>query len=321
MSRAAAVAAFLAEAGWGEARREPLAGDASFRRYVRVRRGGRTAMLMDAPPPEEDVRPFMAVAARLTELGLSAPRVDRADPAHGLLLLEDFGDDTFTRLLERGESERALYTLATDALVALQRRPDAADGFPAFGEDRFVAGAELLLDWYLPAATDRDGFRTAMRQVLAPVLEGPGTLMLRDFHVDNLVRLDGRTGAAACGLLDFQDAAGGPPAYDLASLIEDARRDVDEGVRAAVLARYRAAFPGAADLKRDVAVLGAQRHIRVLGTFMRLARRDGKPGYMRHLPRLRRMLERNLAHPALEPLAAWFRRNVAADLRIPPVGE
>ena len=321
MSRAAAVSAFLAEAGWGEAQREPLAGDASFRRYVRVRRGGGTAMLMDAPPPEEDVRPFMAVAARLTELGLSAPRVDRADPAHGLLLLEDFGDDTFTRLLDNGESERALYTLATDALIALQRRPDAADGFPAFGEDMFVAGAELLLDWYLPAATDRDGFRTAMRQVLAPVLEGPGTLMLRDFHVDNLVRLDGRTGAAACGLLDFQDAAGGPPAYDLASLIEDARRDVDEGVRAAVLARYRAAFPGAADLERDVAVLGAQRHIRVLGTFMRLARRDGKPGYMRHLPRLRRMLERNLAHPALEPLAAWFRRNVAADLRIPPVGE
>ncbi len=321
MNRAAAVTAFLAAAGWGDARREPLAGDASFRRYVRLRRGGETAMLMDAPPPEEDVRPFAAVAARLRELDLSAPQVRRADPAHGLLLLEDFGDDTFTRLLERGESEHALYMLATDALLALQRRPDAADGFPAFGEDRFAAGAELFLDWYLPAAgrpaPDREGFRAALRHALAPVLAGPGTLMLRDFHVDNLVRLDGRTGAAACGLLDFQDAAGGPPAYDLASLIEDARRDVDEGVRAAVLARYRAAFPDRRKLERDLAVLGAQRHIRVLGTFMRLARRDGKPGYMRHLPRLRRMLERNLAHPALEPLAAWFRRHVATDLRIP----
>ena len=325
MNRESAVSAFLAEAGWGDARRKPLAGDASFRRYVRLVRGGATAMLMDAPPPEEDVRPFVTVAAHLTQLGLSAPQVFRADPAQGLLLLEDFGDDTFTRLLEDGGSEHALYMLATDALVAMQRRPDAADGFPAFGEDRFVAGAELFLDWYLTAAIGqtpgREGFRAAIRQVLAPALAGPGTLMLRDFHVDNLIRLDARSGVAACGLLDFQDAAGGPPAYDLASLIEDARRDVDESVRAAVLARYRAAFPGAAELERDIAVLGAQRHIRVLGTFMRLARRDGKPGYMRHLPRLRRMLERNLAHPALEPLAAWFRGNVAADLRIPPVAE
>ncbi len=321
MNREAAVTSFLAEAGWGEARREPLPGDASFRRYVRLRRGGETVMLMDAPPPEEDVRPFVAVAARLADLGLSAPRVERADPAHGLLLLEDFGDDTFTRLLEQGESEEELYLLATDALATLQGQPGAAGGFPSFGEDRFVAGAELFLDWYLPAAgkqaTDREGFVAAMRKVLEPVLAGPETLMLRDFHVDNLIRLDGRIGVAACGLLDFQDAAGGPPAYDLASLIEDARRDVDEGMRRAVLARYRAAFPDAGNLERDIAVLGAQRHIRVLGTFMRLARRDGKPGYLRHLPRLRRMLERNLAHPALEPLAAWFRRNAAADLRIP----
>ena len=323
MSREAAIRAFLAGAGWGDAIREPLPGDASFRRYVRLRRGRETVMLMDAPPPEEDVRPFTAVAARLRQLGLSAPEVHRADMAHGLLLLEDFGDDTFTRLLEDGGSEQELYLLAADALAALQSQPEAADGFSSFGADRFTAGAELLLDWYLPAAglqaTDREGFTEAVHQVLAPALAGSETLMLRDFHVDNLVRLDSRDGPAACGLLDFQDAAGGPPAYDLASLIEDARRDVDEGVRRAVLARYRAAFPDAGNLERDIAVLGAQRHIRVLGTFMRLARRDGKPGYMRHMPRLRRMLERNLAHPALEPLAAWFRRNVAADLRIPVV--
>ena len=324
MSRQEAIAAFLADAGWGGARREPLPGDASFRRYVRLRRGAETAMLMDAPPPEEDVRPFTAVAARLRQLGLSAPEIYRADAARGLLLLEDFGGGTFTRLLEEGGCEQGLYLLATDALTALQRRRGAADGFPCFGEDRFIAGAALFLDWYLPAAgrpaTDREGFAAAMRQVLAPVLAGPQTLMLRDFHVDNLVRLRGREGPAACGLLDFQDAAAGPPAYDLASLVEDARRDVDERVRAAVLARYRAAFPAARNLERDIAVLGAQRHIRVLGTFMRLARRDGKPGYLRHLPRLRRLLARNLAHPGLEPLAAWFRRHVAADLRIPAAG-
>ena len=323
MSREIAIAAFLEGAGWDDARREPLPGDASFRRYVRLRRGPETAMLMDAPPPEEDVRPFEAVAARLRQLGLSAPQVYRADEALGLLLLEDFGNDTFTRLLERGGNETELYLLATDALAALQRRPDAAAGFPSFGADGFLAGAELLLDWYLPAAgrpaTDREGFRTAMRQTLAPALAGPETLMLRDFHVDNLVRLAGRKGPAACGLLDFQDATAGPPAYDLASLVEDARRDVDEDVRKAVLARYRGAFPDARELERDIAVLGAQRHIRVLGTFVRLARRDGKPRYLRHLSRLRRLLERNLAHPALEPLATWFRRHVSADLRIPAV--
>lgn len=321
MSRETAIAAFLADAGWGDAGREPLPGDASFRRYVRLRRRDETVMLMDAPPPEEDVRPFMAVAARLRRHGLSVPEVYRFDTENGLLLLEDFGDDTFTRLLERGEDETGLYLLAANALMTLQRQPDVADGFPTFGEDRFVAGAELFLDWYLPAAgiqaTDREGFRAAMRQVLAPAMAGPQTLMLRDFHVDNLVRLEGREDEAACGLLDFQDAARGPFAYDLVSLIEDARRDVSEGARQRVLVLYRAFFNLYPDLERDVAALGAQRHIRVLGTFMRLARRDGKPGYVRHLPRLRRMLERNLAHPALEPLAAWFRRNVARDLHIP----
>ncbi|MCY4231026.1 MAG: phosphotransferase [Alphaproteobacteria bacterium] len=321
MTRETEIAVFLAGSGWSRAQYEPLPGDASFRRYIRLRRDAETIMLMDAPPPKEDVRPFITVAARLRQLGLSAPEVQRSDPARGLLLVEDFGDDTFTRLLDRGESATELYLLATDALVALQHHGDAAAGFPFFGADEFLAGAELLLDWYLPAAnrqtTDREGFRAAMLQTLAPVLAGPQTLMLRDFHVDNLVRLEGREGVAACGLLDFQDAAGGPPAYDLASLIEDARREIDGTVRRAVLARYRAAFPHAQDLERDIAVLGAQRHIRVLGTFVRLARRDRKQSYLRHLPRLRRMLERNLAHPALEPLAAWFRRQVDANLLIP----
>ncbi len=325
MSRERAILAFLRAAGWDDARREPLPGDASFRRYVRLRRGGETVMLMDAPPPEEDVRPFIAVAAHLDRLGLSAPEVHKADAERGLLLLEDFGEETFTRLLDGGEDAHTLYLLATDALIRLQRRPDAAAGWPDFGLERFIAGAELFLDWYLPAVfdrqTDRAGFRQALGEVLAPALAGPQTLMLRDFHVDNLIRLEGRPGVAACGLLDFQDAAAGPTRYDLASLIEDARRDVDEGVREAVLARYRAAFPEAAeDLEREVAALGAQRHLRVLGTFMRLARRDGKPGYLRHLPRIRGLLERHLGAPALRPLAAWFRRNVAADLRIPPTG-
>lgn len=323
MSRVRAIDSFLGAAGWGGARREQLPNDASFRRYTRLRRGAATAMLMDAPPPEEDVRPFVAVARHLRNLGLSAPEVLAADTERGLLLLEDFGDATFTRLLARGADEGELYTLATDLLVSLHRHPgSAAAALPAFDLDRLSDEAELLLDWYCPAvgipAPDADGFRIAVRQVLPQALERPPTLVLRDYHVDNLMRLEGRTGIAACGLLDFQDAVIGPPAYDLASAVEDARRDLPEDIREAAIARYAAAFPDYAALRRDMAVLGAQRHIRVLGVFTRLARRDGKPGYLAHMPRLWRMLERNLAHPALGPLDAWFGRNLPPSARTTP---
>ena len=323
MNRAQAVNAFLGGAGWGGAEREPLPNDASFRRYTRLRRGTATAMLMDAPPPEEDVRPFVAVARHLRGLGLSAPEVLRADTERGLLLLEDFGDATFTRLLAQGADEGELYALATDLLISLHRHPESAGAaLPAFDLARLSGETELLLDWYCPAvgihAPDADGFRSAVRQILPQALERPPTLVLRDYHVDNLMRLEGRTGVAACGLLDFQDAVIGPPAYDLASAVEDARRDLPEDIREAAVARYAGAFPDYVALRRDMAILGAQRHIRVLGVFTRLARRDGKPGYLVHMPRLWRMLERNLAHPALAPLDAWFGRNLPPSARTTP---
>lgn len=322
MSRAESIDRFLATAGWGGARREPLPSDASFRRYVRLADGPRRTLLMDAPPPQEDVRPWLAVARHLGALGLSAPRVEAADLENGLLLIEDFGDDTYTRLFAAGRPEAPLYALAVDVLVALHRQKRAAAiDLPPYDERRLLDEALLLTDWYLPAirgsATPepvRAAYMAAWREVLPGARGVPDTLVLRDYHVDNLMLLPGRKGIAACGLIDFQDALIGPVSYDLVSLLEDARRDIDPALVAALRARYLAAMPeiDPAAMDRSCAILGAQRHAKVIGIFTRLLRRDGKPVYLKHIPRVWRLLEGSLRHPALAPVRAW------ADIHIPP---
>ena len=322
MNRAAAIDRFLAATGWDGARQEPLPSDASFRRYVRLSAGPRRALLMDAPPPREDVRPWLAVARHLNALGLSAPRVEAADVENGLLLIEDFGDDTYTRLFAAGRSEGPLYALAIDVLAALRRHERAtALGLPPYDERRLLDEVLLLTDWYLPAirgaATPepvRASYLDAWKQVLPAARGVPDTLVLRDYHVDNLMLLPDRDGIAACGLIDFQDALIGPVSYDLVSLLEDARRDIDPGLVAALRARYLAAMPeiDPEALDRSCAILGAQRHAKVIGIFTRLHRRDGKPVYLKHIPRVWRLLEGSLRHPALAPVRAW------ADIHIPP---
>jgi aminoglycoside/choline kinase family phosphotransferase len=279
-------------------------------------------MLMDAPPPE-DVRPFVRIAHHLVQLGLSAPLVLAADAGNGFLLLEDFGDETFTRALDTGADPEALYALAVDAMAALQAHPDAASVAAPRHDATLLAdeGAALYVDWFLPEATGRPtppalraDYLARWRAALAPVLAGPRTLALRDFHVDNLMVLGSRAGVARCGLLDFQDAAIGHPAYDLVSLLEDARRDVPDPLAAAMRARHAAALPRLAGAEFDAAyaVLGAARHARVVGLWVRLDRRDGKPAYRRHLPRTRRLLARALVHPALAGVRDWFAAHGAA---------
>lgn len=327
------IAAFLEEAGWPGAERKPLAADASFRRYDRLNRGSSRAVLMIAPPKKEKPRAFLEIAALLHGLGLSAPGILHAAPERGLILLEDFGDRTFTRALAEGASEAELYALATDVLIALQRgwTPEMAreSGLPRYGRAEMVQEAELFLDWYLPAArraeattAEREAFRDAWLEVLPAAGGLEDTLVLRDYHVDNLMVLEGRDGTAACGLLDFQDAVLGSPAYDLISLLEDARRDVAPETAKAMYGRYLEAFPICAPeaLFAACAVQGAQRHTRVLGVFTRLYRRDGKAGYLRHLPRLWRLLEGQLAHPGLAPLRFWFDATVPRDLRQAQIG-
>ena len=321
---------FLARAGWNGAQRTALAGDASFRRYQRIAHDGRRAVLMDAAPPHEDVRPFILVARHLCRLGYSAPEILAEDAEAGLLLLEDLGDDTFTGLLGRGADEAALYHLAVDVLIDLHRRPRAEavpPGVPPYDDGRLLEEAALFVDWYLPEVLDAplpaalgEGYAACWRSLL-PLARGvPETLVLRDYHVDNLMRLDGRSGIAACGLLDFQDAVVGPVSYDLMSLLEDARRSVPAALYAAMEARYLAAFPAldADALALSMAVLGAQRHCKVIGIFTRLSVRDGKPGYLAHIPRVWRLLERALAHPALKPMAGWIESHVPAARRMVP---
>ena len=320
---------FLAGAGWRGAEVGPLAADASFRRYLRVRRGAETAVLMDAPPDREPVAPYAAIAGHLRGLGFSAPRIAAADGPAGLLLMEDLGDDTFTRLLGRGEDEAALYELAVDTLVALHRLAPAAAvprGLDPYSDDLLLAEAEYMLDWYLPAigATLRRAQRTAYgecwRAAFARARAVPETLVLRDFHVDNLMRLDGRDGIAACGLIDFQDAVAGPVSYDFVSLVEDARRDVPPPLGRRLRDRYCAAFPGldAGAFDRSCAILGAQRHCKVIGIFTRLSRRDGKDSYLAHIARVWRLLEKAVAHPALGPIRGWLDETVPAASRAVP---
>jgi aminoglycoside/choline kinase family phosphotransferase len=318
-------AAFREKGGWDDARETLLAGDASFRTYYRLTRTGQTAVVMDAPPPGEDVRPFVRMARHLRALGLSAPEVIAVDEGNGFLLLEDLGDDTFSRMLAAGVDEKLLYERATDVLIALQAAGPQAliGGLNVYLGDSLIEAAMLLPEWYVPAVRQRpvdeqesSDYRAAWRACLAALPALPITLMLRDYHKDNLLWLPDRPGVKACGLLDFQDAQEGHCAYDLVSLIEDARRDVAPAVHEACLARY---IGGTGvdenDFKAGFAVMAAQRHGRILGLFLRLARRDGKPEYLKHLPRVWRHFERALQHEALAPLRAWIEGVLPPGLR------
>lgn len=327
--RTLALEAFLAANGWVGAAHRLLAADASFRRYERVTQGARCAVLMDAPPPQERVQEFMLVARLLHKLGLAAPQILAEDETQGFLLLEDFGDRTLTRALAAGDDEGALYSLAIDTLVALHQRwqPADNDSLPPYDLERLLQEAALLPDWYLPAITgqpthdnSRKRYLEAWRQVLGRVAGARETLVLRDYHVDNLMILPGRQGVAGCGLLDFQDALIGARAYDVVSLLEDARRDIAPALARDMLARYLTAMQEGDRLRfiTDYTVLGAQRAAKIIGIFTRLDRRDGKSSYLRHLPRCWHLLARSLSQPVMAPVAAWFDAEVPGSLRTTP---
>lgn len=322
---------FLAAHGWGKAEVRLLAADASFRRYLRIVGETDTAVLMDAPPPRENVAAFVAVTNLLNQLGFSAPQPRAEDLGAGLLLLEDFGDCTYTRALAEGADEVRLYELAVDLLIELHHRwpklAASAPALPPYDAARLLDEASLLVDWYLPAiegeppsAERRESYLEAWRAVLPQAGKLPPTLVLRDYHVDNLMVLDTRQGVAACGLLDFQDAVVGDPSYDLVSLLQDARRDLKPGLEAAMLSRYLDSAHGLdPEAFLDAySILGAQRSAKIAGIFTRLHRRDGKAQYLPHIPRVLRLLEDGLKQPELEPVAAWFARELPAEARVPP---
>jgi aminoglycoside/choline kinase family phosphotransferase len=316
----AAAPDFLAAHGWGGADIRPLAGDASFRRYFRVHRGDETAVLMDAPPEHEDVGPFLKVAGHLLDRGFLPPRPLAVDRERGLLLLEDFGDDRVgPLLLHHPEREGEIYAAAVDILAAIAMQPAPAD-IPPYDEAAMAREVALFPEWYAPAlslAIDEEGYGKAWAQAWADVareVTANPVLVLRDYHADNLMVLEGRR---ELGLLDFQDALGGHPAYDLVSLLQDARRDVPPALEERMFDRFTAAA-GIEDKERFRAhyeVLGAQRNTKILGIFTRLWKRDGKDHYLAFQPRVWGYLERNLAHPALAPVKAWFDANVPTEKR------
>ena len=310
---------FLAAHGWGGADILPLAGDASFRRYFRVVRGGDSAVLMDAPPEHEDIGPFLKVAHHLLDRGFLPPRPLAVDREQGLLLLEDFGDDRVGPVLAREpERERVIYESAVDTLAELARQPAPGD-IPPYDDAAMTREVDLFTDYYAPALgleVDTAGYGEAWRAVWAGVLDAVAAnpvMVLRDYHADNLMVLPGRR---ELGLLDFQDALAGHPAYDLVSLLQDARRDVDPALESAMIGRFVAATGVDPETFRaHYEVLGAQRNTKILGIFTRLWKRDGKAHYLPLQPRVWGYLERNLAHPALGPVRAWFDANVPADKR------
>ena len=334
LARDAEISDFLARAGGGRAARQSLAADASFRRYERLLRGnGETAVLMDAPPDKEKKTPtFLALARKLSAVGLHAPAVLAEEIERGLLLLEDFGDRSFTRALADGADETALYRLATDTLIALKQRLDAEDGrrigLGAYDREAYQTEAGLLTEWTWPALFGRpcppevQASYVAAWDAVLPLLEGtPFGIVLRDFHVDNLFLLGaGARAPEDCGLLDFQDALVGPLAYDLVSLLEDARRDLAPGLKEEMIAAYlaRAAEADPEHFRQACEILSAQRNCKIIGIFTRLDRRDGKPDYLRHIPRVWRLLEGNLRHPALAPVADWFAQHWPAEARRAP---
>lgn len=307
---------FLNQNALGTVMREPLAGDASSRRYERIRYAGQSLILMDAPPPEKVV-PFVKVAGILKACGYSPPEIIAADMDNGFLLLEDLGDGLFARLLEAGSAELPFYKLATDFLIDLTRQL-TSDDLPHFSDDYIAAQNDMFLDWYIPEKTNTDVsveerkiYSCIWERLMPKIRVGPEVLLLRDFHAENLLHLKGRPGLKALGLLDFQDALIGPSAYDLVSLLQDARRDVSTQTAEQMIAHYiEKTGVDAGFFRRSYAILGAHRALRIMGIFVRLAKSQGKKRYLEMLPRMRSHLVQNLEHPVHGELKEWLKMKI-----------
>ncbi|MBZ6379467.1 hypothetical protein B5C34_07640 [Pacificimonas flava] len=321
---------FLASCGWDGCDAREFSADAAFRRYFRLAKGGETRVLMFAPDPSERSEWFVELARYIRGHDLSAPEIFAEDLPRGFILLEDLGEEQFFAVLGTAPGaydEPLMYQAATDVLGSLHRQPMPRRLGPVsiehYGQDRLISEASLFLDWHWPelqGVSDTppyDSFRQAWEAVLPAAAYDAERLVQLDYHSPNLMWLPQRDGLQRVGILDFQDAMCGPSSYDLVSLLQDARRDVAAGIEPEMFERYLAARPDL-DPERfaaSYAVMGAQRASRILGVFVRLWRRDEKPRYLRHMPRLWRHLETNLSHPALAPLRDWFDHHVPPDRR------
>ena len=309
-----AISPFLAQSGWANAALDAVPGDASFRRYFRLKKAeGQRAILMHAPPPHEDPQPFIDVTDYLRRHNFRAPEIYAADAVQGLILLEDFGDRRMREHLDaHPNDEDGIYRTAINTLVRLKKTPVAA--IALYEEAVYLRETGLLAEWYLPAmglSTDAGEYDAMWAEALAALTDAPAVTVLRDYHAENIMLLDDN----GQGLIDYQDALIGHPAYDLVSILQDARRDVSPDLETAMLQYYAATSKPDYDLSLHYALLGAQRNTKIIGIFTRLWKRDGKERYLDFLPRMWGLLERDLAHPALASLKAWFDAAIPAELR------
>lgn len=300
--------------GWANTDMRLIAGDASNRKYYRLTRGTDSALIMDAPPDKgEDTRPFLHIARWLAEAGFSAPHIYAQDPGAGFLLIEDFGNGVFARLIEDGFEEETLYAAATDLLTELHQK--ASPDLPKYDAALMANLASLSVTWYRTGVTSDDSPALAqnlteqMHDLLLPFDTDLTCLTQRDYHAENLIWLPSRTGIARVGLLDFQDAMIGHPAYDLVSVLQDARRDVSPTLTDAMIHRYLAQTDtDPARFRAAFHALGLQRNLRILGVFARLCLRDGKPGYLPLIPRVWDHIGTNLSALDKPALTEWILR-------------
>ena len=282
-------------------------------------------MLMHAPPPHEDPRPFLHVAEWLNANGLRGPEILREEAEKGWVLTEDFGDTRMKEWIDdHPDDEHDIYSKAIETLVRLHQLPPGP--FEPYDMAVYQREAALFLEWYCLAAglnVDEAGWTAAWEEALAPLLprQKPGVTVLRDYHAENIMLLEEGSLGGEQGLIDFQDALVGHPAYDLVSLLQDARRDVSAQLEHDMLCRYRAAADPGDHFEADYARLGAQRNAKIIGIFTRLYKRDGKPRYLRMIPRVWQAMERDLAHEAMAPVATWFDANIPQELRDAHGGE
>lgn len=329
---------FLSKCGWGNATRVALSGDASFRSYERLDMAGKKAVLMLAPPQKENTIPFIAVAEHLVTNGYSAPEIIAHNIEIGLLLLEDFGDQLLNRVL-KSQPEKTLqhYTQAIDLLVDIQKLSPPktlahSHILPTYDKALLLKEVMLFAHWYLQEGlgTNSPDIAQSWASVWEPVFNGlskPSVLTLRDYHAENIIILEDREHVNKIGLLDFQDAVIGHAAYDLVSLLEDARRDVTPAVEDKMMQYFIKAKQkqgGKIDIPtfiEEYNILGAQRNAKIIGIFTRLWKRDGKAQYLELIPHVWRMLERNLAHPSLSPIQQWLDATVPSEQRYKPLKE
>jgi hypothetical protein len=323
---------FLVEHKLEKAELISLPADASYRTYDRLKLADKSYILMDAPPPQENVKPFIKVANYLSQNGISSPKIFADDVKNGFLLLEDFGDDSYIKLLQANEEEfpeKLLYENAIDLLLYLHKLPVPDGILPYYDDELLLNEVNQLTEWYVPILNGepinkklQEEFEIIWRHLLQYTRFLSETVVLRDYHVNNLMWLDNRSGIKRVGVLDFQDAVIGSPVYDMVSLLEDVRRDVSDELAQNMITRYlttRADEITRKDFLASYAILGAQRNLKIIGMCARKAVKDKNSTYLNWLPRIWRYLEKDLKHPLLLPLKAWLDKVISPQVRKPAI--